>query len=103
LIVGSLHLLPNRGIDHQVSTFISPSDRVAQLCFPALASLFVTCDLQGYGGGILTPSHLYVRLVVYICCDIKQFDHAFSVVVLSDSISQTVSIKSLLCVSNYKI
>jgi hypothetical protein len=48
-----LHQTPN--LEDQVSVFMSPSDRVAQLYPQAPGSLFIASyDLQGYGGGILT-------------------------------------------------
>jgi hypothetical protein len=46
-------------LEGQVPVFISPRNRLAQLCPRALGSLYITsCDSQGYGGGILTlPQH----------------------------------------------
>jgi hypothetical protein len=45
-------------LEDQVSVFMCPSDRVAQLYPQAPGSLFVAFyDSQGYGGGILTPLH----------------------------------------------
>jgi hypothetical protein len=42
----------------QVTVFISPRNRMAQLYSWALGSPFVTSyDSQGYGGGILTHLH----------------------------------------------
>jgi hypothetical protein len=37
---------------------MSPSNRVGQLYPQALGYVFVTCDSQGYGGGILTCLHM---------------------------------------------
>jgi hypothetical protein len=45
-------------LEDQVPVFMSPSDRVAQLCPQAPGSLFVASyDTQGYGGGILSRLH----------------------------------------------
>jgi hypothetical protein len=45
-------------LEGQVPVFISPRNRVAQLCPRALGSLFVASyDSQGSGGGILTRLH----------------------------------------------
>jgi hypothetical protein len=46
-------LQPTPKLEDQVSVFMSPTDRVAQFCLQALGYSFVTCDLEGYGGGIL--------------------------------------------------
>jgi hypothetical protein len=52
----SRHSVPN--VEVQVPVFISPWNRVAQLCSQALGCLFVASyDLQGYGGGIQTRLH----------------------------------------------
>jgi hypothetical protein len=51
-------LRPTPNLEDQVSVFMSPSDRVAQLYREAPGSLFVAFyDSQGYGGGILTRLH----------------------------------------------
>jgi hypothetical protein len=51
-------LHPTLNLEDQVSVFISPSDRVAQLYHQVWGSRFVAFyDLQGYGGGILTCPH----------------------------------------------
>jgi hypothetical protein len=51
-------LRPTLNLDDQVSVFMSPSDRVAQLYPQAPGSLFVAFyDSQGYGGAILTRLH----------------------------------------------
>jgi hypothetical protein len=50
-------------MEGQISVFISPGNRVAQLYPQALGSLFVTSyDSQGYGGGILTRLSLSLML-----------------------------------------
>jgi hypothetical protein len=49
---------PPPNLEDQVSLFISPSDRMAQLYPRAPGSFFVAFyDSQGYGGGILTRLH----------------------------------------------
>jgi hypothetical protein len=50
-------LCPTPNLEDQVSVLMSPSDRVAQLYPKASGSLFVTYDLQGYSGSILTRHH----------------------------------------------
>jgi hypothetical protein len=58
----SLH--PTRNLEDQVSVFMSPSDRVAQLYIQTLGSLFITFyNTQGYSGGVLT--HLHMGCVYY--------------------------------------
>jgi hypothetical protein len=45
-------------LESQVSVFISPRNRVAQLYPQALGSIFVASyDSQGYGGGVRTSLH----------------------------------------------
>jgi hypothetical protein len=73
VILGSHLLLPqvrnSPNLEGQVSVFISPRNRVAQLHFQALGSLFVASyDSQGYGGGIRTHLHagiLKTELLIY--------------------------------------
>jgi hypothetical protein len=49
-------LRQSHNLEDQVSVFMSPSDRVAQLYPQAVGSIFVAYyDSQGCGGGILTP------------------------------------------------
>jgi hypothetical protein len=51
-------LSPTPNLEDQVSAFMSPSDKVAQLYPQASGSFFVAFyDLQGYGGGILTRQY----------------------------------------------
>jgi hypothetical protein len=53
-------LRPTRNLEDQASVFMSPSDRLVQLYYQALGSLFVAFyDSQGYGGGILTRLHTW--------------------------------------------
>jgi hypothetical protein len=48
--------VPN--LESQVPVFISPRNKVAQLCPQALSYHFVASyDSQGYGGGIVTRLH----------------------------------------------
>jgi hypothetical protein len=48
----------SRNLEGQVTVFISPRNRVAQLYTQALGSLFVASyDSQGYGGGIRPRLH----------------------------------------------
>jgi hypothetical protein len=71
----ALHPIPN--LEDQVSIFMSPGDRVAQLYAQAPGSLFVVFyDSQGYGKGILTCLHMglvyyVVPIYVFICSDIN--------------------------------
>jgi hypothetical protein len=54
----SSSLRPSLNLEDQVSVFMSPSDRVAQVYPQALGSLSAAFyDSQGYGGGILTNLH----------------------------------------------
>jgi hypothetical protein len=54
----SLALRPNPNLEDQVSVFMSPSDRVAQLYPKARGSPFVAFyDSEGHGGDILTLLH----------------------------------------------
>jgi hypothetical protein len=51
-------LRPSPNLEDQVSVFIPPSDRVAQLYPHALGSLFfASYDSRGYGGSILKRFH----------------------------------------------
>jgi hypothetical protein len=53
-----LSLLRLPYLEGKVSVFISPRNRVAQLCLWTLGSIFFTSyDSQGYGGGIVTRLH----------------------------------------------
>jgi hypothetical protein len=55
-MLSTLCLTPS--LEDQVSVFMSPSDRVAQLFPQAPGSLFIAFyDSQDYGGGILTRLH----------------------------------------------
>jgi hypothetical protein len=48
----------NPNLQNQVSVFMPPSDRVAQLYPQAPGSLFISFyDSQGYGGDIITRLH----------------------------------------------
>jgi hypothetical protein len=68
LLASSLCLELNPDIENQVSSYIFPSDRMTQLYPQELGSLFVNFyDSQGYKGDILTPSHPYLSLAVYMC------------------------------------
>jgi hypothetical protein len=59
-----ISLASNPNLEDQVSVFMSPSDRVAQLNPQAPGSLFVTFyDSQGYSGGILTS--LYMGGIIF--------------------------------------
>jgi hypothetical protein len=59
----ALRAAPN--LEDQVSIFISPTDRVAQLHPQAPGSLSVAFhDSQGYGGGILTHLHTGTNLCI---------------------------------------
>jgi hypothetical protein len=58
-----LRQTPN--LEQQVSVFMPPSDRVAQLYLQAPVSLFVAFyNSQGYGGGILSRLHAGYNAVV---------------------------------------
>jgi hypothetical protein len=64
---------PPPNLEDQVSVFMSPSDRVAQLYPQVPGSLFVSFYVsQGYGGGILTRLHtgsilyLVIQYMLYI-------------------------------------
>jgi hypothetical protein len=53
-------LRPTPNLEGQVPVFMSPSDRVAQLCPQVPGFLFIVFyDSQGYGGGI--PTRLHTR------------------------------------------
>jgi hypothetical protein len=74
-----LALHPTQNLQNQVSVFMTPSDRVAQLYPQALVSLFVAFyDWQGYGGGILTRLHMghfhhhYFILTLHQHCTVKE-------------------------------
>jgi hypothetical protein len=52
-------------LESQVSVFISPRNRVSQLCPQTLGSLLVVSyESQGYGGGIITRLHARVFVVL---------------------------------------
>jgi hypothetical protein len=61
-------ILDSPNLEGQVPVFISPRNRMAQLCPRALGSFFVASyDSQGYGGGILTRLHTgFLRFQVQV-------------------------------------
>jgi hypothetical protein len=59
------HSIPN--LEDQVTVFMSPSDRVAQLYPQALGSLFIAFyNLQGYGGW----TYCYAQNNNYFCLSV---------------------------------
>jgi hypothetical protein len=59
----AFRLSPN--LEDQVPVFMSPTDSVAHLYAHAPGLFFAFYDSQGYGGGILTRLHLWLKYILY--------------------------------------